>query len=60
MRRIEVYRSFGVVRMKLSEWRKIRRVLRAAEAYLERPIATEHGSYALRNAIDALNKQPKK
>jgi len=46
--------------MKLSEWRKIRRVLRAAEAYLERPIATEHGSYALRNAIDALNKQPKK
>ena len=68
MRRIDVihesvFENAGdgpAVVVRLQDWRKIRRVLRAAEAYLERPIATEHGSYALRNAIDALNKQPKK
>ena len=64
MRRIKTrrYRPYGVtpcVCVYESDWRKIRRVLRAAEVIRQRG-APGKGWDELRDAIDALNREPKK
>ena len=64
MRRIKTrrYRPYGVtpcVCVYESDWRKIRRVLRAADEWKDDRSSLRR-TIALHEAIDALNKEPKK